>query len=50
LPAGALAVPSAQIPFTVRDGRLRVGATTLDGNGVRATVGDDELHVLDQAG
>ena len=25
LPAGALAVPSAQIPFTVRDGRLRVG-------------------------
>jgi large subunit ribosomal protein L24 len=38
LPAGALAIPSAQIPFTVRDGRLRVGATTLDGNGVRATV------------
>jgi large subunit ribosomal protein L24 len=38
LPAGALAIPSAQIPFTIRDGRLRVGATTLDGNGVRATV------------
>ena len=38
LPAGALAIPSAQIPFTVRDGRLRVGATTLDGKGVRATV------------
>ena len=38
LPAGALAIPSAQIPFTIRDGRLRVGSTTLDGNGVRATV------------
>jgi large subunit ribosomal protein L24 len=38
LSAGALAIPSAQIPFTVRDGRLRVGATTLDTNGVRATV------------
>ncbi len=38
LPAGALAVPSAQIPFTIRDGRLRVGATPLDGNGVRAVV------------
>ena len=31
-------MPAAQIPFTVRDGRLRVGATTLDGKGVRATV------------
>ncbi len=38
LSGGALAIPSAQIPFTVRDGRLRVGATTLDTNGVRATV------------
>ena len=30
LAAGALAIASAQIPFTIRDGRLRVGATTLD--------------------
>jgi large subunit ribosomal protein L24 len=38
LSAGALSIPSAQIPFTIRDGRLRVGATTLDRNGVRATI------------
>jgi large subunit ribosomal protein L24 len=38
LSAGALSVGPAQIPFTIRDGRLRVGATTLDANGVRATV------------
>ncbi|UPJ51552.1 AsmA family protein [Bradyrhizobium sp. 200] len=49
LPAGAFAVPSAQIPFTVRDGRLRVGATTLDGNGVRATVSGGYDIAADQA-
>ena len=49
LPAGALAVPSAQIPFTIRDGRLRVGATTLDGNGVRATVSGGYDIAADQA-
>ncbi|NOJ47498.1 AsmA family protein [Bradyrhizobium archetypum] len=49
LPAGALAVPSAQIPFTVRDGRLRVGATTLDGNGVRAIVSGGYDIAADQA-
>jgi large subunit ribosomal protein L24 len=49
LPVGALAVPSAQIPFTVRDGRLRVGATTLDGNGVRATVSGGYDIAADQA-
>ncbi len=49
LPAGALAVPSAQIPFTVRDGRLRVGATALDGNGVRATVSGGYDIAADQA-
>ncbi|MBT1510480.1 AsmA family protein [Bradyrhizobium sp. SRL28] len=49
LPAGALAVPSAQIPFTVRDGRLRVGSTTLDGNGVRATVSGGYDIGADQA-
>ena len=30
LSAGALSVGSAQIPFNIRDGRMRVGATTLD--------------------
>jgi len=49
LPAGALAVPSAQIPFTVRDGRLRVGATTLDGNGVKAIVSGGYDIAADQA-
>jgi large subunit ribosomal protein L24 len=36
--SGAMLVASAQIPFTVRDGRLRVGATTLQGNGVQAII------------
>lgn len=49
LPVGALTIPSAQIPFTVRDGRLRVGATTLDGNGVRATVSGGYDIAADQA-
>ena len=49
LPAGALAIPAAQIPFTVRDGRLRVGATTLDGKGVRATVSGGYDIAADQA-
>ncbi len=38
LSAGSLAVASAQIPFNIREGRLRVGATTLDAEGARATV------------
>ncbi len=33
LSAGALAVASAQIPFGIRDGRIRIGATTLDAKG-----------------
>jgi large subunit ribosomal protein L24 len=49
LPAGALVIPSAQIPFTIRDGRLRVGATALDGNGVRATVSGGYDIAADQA-
>jgi uncharacterized protein involved in outer membrane biogenesis len=36
--AGGLAVRSAQIPFNIKDGRLRVGATTLDAEGARAIV------------
>ncbi len=31
-------VASAQIPFIIRDGRLRVGATTLEAEGARAIV------------
>jgi uncharacterized protein involved in outer membrane biogenesis len=38
LSAGALSIKSAQIPFTVGDGRLRVGATTLEADGARATI------------
>lgn len=49
LPGGALVIPSAQIPFTIRDGRLRVGATALDGNGVRATVSGGYDITADQA-
>ncbi len=49
LPAGALVIPSAQIPFTIRDGRLRVGATALDGSGVRATVSGGYDITADQA-
>ena len=38
LSAGGLAVASAQIPFNIKDGRLRIGATTLDAEGARAIV------------
>jgi AsmA family/AsmA-like C-terminal region len=38
LAAGALRVASAQIPFSIRDGRLRIGATTLDAEGARLVV------------
>jgi hypothetical protein len=38
LTAGALPVASAQIPFSIRDGRLRVGATTLEATGARAII------------
>jgi large subunit ribosomal protein L24 len=47
--AGALSVGAAQIPFTIRDGRLRVGATALDANGVRATVSGGYDIPADQA-
>ena len=38
LSAGTLSVASAQIPFSIRDGRLRIGATTLDAEGARAII------------
>jgi large subunit ribosomal protein L24 len=49
LSAGALAIPSAQIPFVIRDGRLRVGATPLDAKGVRAVVSGGYDIPADQA-
>jgi AsmA-like C-terminal region len=49
LSAGALSVASAQIPFNVRDGRLRVGATTLDAQGARAIVSGGYDIPADQA-
>jgi large subunit ribosomal protein L24 len=38
LSAGGLAVASAQIPFNIKDGRLRIGAITLDAEGARVVV------------
>jgi hypothetical protein len=38
LSAGVFSVGSAQIPFNISDGTLRVGATTLDAEGARAIV------------
>ncbi|MDB5618699.1 AsmA family protein [Tardiphaga sp.] len=38
LSAGSLSVASAQIPFIIKDSRLRVSATTLDADGARAVV------------
>src|ERR1700736_493583 len=49
LSAGALSVASAQIPFNIRDGRLRVGATTLDAEGARAIVSGGDDIPADQA-
>src|SRR4029078_10007174 len=49
LSAGALSCVSAQIPFTIRDGRLRVGATSLDANGVRAVISGGYDIPADQA-
>ena len=49
LSAGALTVASAQIPFTIRDGRLRVDATTLGADGARAIVSGGYDIPADQA-
>jgi large subunit ribosomal protein L24 len=38
LSAGSLSVASAQVPFNIKEGRLRVGATTLDAEGARIVV------------
>jgi AsmA-like C-terminal region/AsmA family len=49
LSAGSLRVASAQLPFTIRDGRLRIGATTLDGQGARAIISGGYDILADQA-
>jgi hypothetical protein len=49
LSAGALPVASAQVPFIIRDGRLRVGATTLEAQGARAIVSGGYDIPADQA-
>jgi large subunit ribosomal protein L24 len=49
LSAGALSVASAQIPFTIRDGRMRIGPTTFDVPGVRAVVSGGYDIPADQA-
>ncbi len=49
LSAGALSVGAAQIPFNIRDGRIHVGATTLDAEGARAIVSGGYDIPADQA-
>jgi uncharacterized protein involved in outer membrane biogenesis len=49
LSAGALPLKSAQIPFTIREGRLRIAATTLDAEGARAIVSGGYDIAADQA-
>ncbi|HKS21016.1 MAG TPA: AsmA-like C-terminal region-containing protein [Bradyrhizobium sp.] len=49
LSAGALSVASAQIPFNIRDGRMRVSATSLDAQGVRAVISGGYDIAADQA-
>jgi large subunit ribosomal protein L24 len=49
LAAGSLGVASAQIPFIIRDGRLRVSATTLEAEGARAVVSGGYDIPADQA-
>lgn len=49
LAAGALSVGSVQLPFTIRDGRLRVAATAIDAQGVRAVISGGYDIPADQA-
>ena len=49
LSAGPITVASAQIPFTIRDGRLRVGATPLEAKNARAIVSGGYDIPADQA-
>ena len=49
LSAGPLPISPAQIPFTIRDGRLRIGATTLEAKNARAIVSGGYDIPADQA-
>jgi uncharacterized protein involved in outer membrane biogenesis len=49
LAAGALWAGSVQVPFTIRDGRVRVAATTVDAQGVRAVISGGYDIPADQA-
>jgi uncharacterized protein involved in outer membrane biogenesis len=49
LTAGALSVASAQIPFSITDGRLRISATTLNAEGARAIISGGYDIPADQA-
>ena len=49
LAAGALSIASAQIPFIIKDGRLRVSATALEADGARAIVSGGYDIAADQA-
>ncbi|MGF6306824.1 uncharacterized protein involved in outer membrane biogenesis [Bradyrhizobium sp. i1.8.4] len=49
LAAGGLSIASAQIPFNIRDGRIRVGATALTANGANAIVSGGYDIPADQA-
>jgi large subunit ribosomal protein L24 len=49
LSSGALSVKSAQIPFNIRDGRIRVGATALDADCARAIISGGYDIPADQA-
>lgn len=46
---GAMAFPSAQIPFVIKDGRLRVSATTLDAKAAKLTFAGGYDFAADQA-
>ncbi|WP_328516574.1 AsmA family protein [Tardiphaga alba] len=46
---GAFAVASAQIPFSIKDSRLRVGATSLEADGAQAIVSGGYDIVAEQA-
>jgi uncharacterized protein involved in outer membrane biogenesis len=49
LARGAVAVDAAQIPFDIRDGRLRVGATTMEAGNARIVVSGGYDMPADQA-
>ena len=49
LAAGALTVPSAQIPFSIKDGRLRVETATLESRRARVAIAGGYDLLADQA-